>query len=79
MMLRKALAMRKKLLGDEHPDVAISLDYLADVLQEQGELAKAEVLRARRWPCKRNCWAMSIPTWQGRSMFWQTFFFVKAS
>ena len=36
-MYREALAMRRKLLGNEHPDVAISLINLADVLRKQGE------------------------------------------
>ena len=43
-MHREALAMRRKLLGNEHPDVALSLDNLADVLQAQGKLAEAETM-----------------------------------
>jgi tetratricopeptide (TPR) repeat protein len=41
---REALAMRRKLLGQEHPLVAISLFNLADVLCDEGKLAEAEPL-----------------------------------
>jgi tetratricopeptide (TPR) repeat protein len=44
MMHRKALATRKQLLGDEHPDVAASLDHLAIVLYRQWKLDEAEML-----------------------------------
>jgi serine/threonine protein kinase/Tfp pilus assembly protein PilF len=43
-MHRKALALRKKLLGSEHPDVARSLNNIAGVLKQQGKLAEAENL-----------------------------------
>ena len=43
-MHREALAMQRKLLGNEHPDVADSLDGLANVLQAQGKLAEAETM-----------------------------------
>lgn len=41
-MQRDSLAMRKKLLGSDHPDVADSLGELASILQAQGKLADAE-------------------------------------
>ncbi len=37
--------MRKKLLGDEHPDVASSLDRVAIVLNIQGKYGEADVPR----------------------------------
>jgi tetratricopeptide (TPR) repeat protein len=40
--LREALAMRRKLFGDEHPAVADSLNDLAAVLHAQGRLAESE-------------------------------------
>jgi tetratricopeptide (TPR) repeat protein len=43
-LYREALAMRRKLLGDEHPDVARSLDNLATLLREKGDYAAAEPL-----------------------------------
>jgi tetratricopeptide (TPR) repeat protein len=39
---REALALRRKLLGNEHPDVATSLNNLASVLREAGKPAEAE-------------------------------------
>jgi len=39
---REALAMRQKLLGPEHPDVADSLMRVAFVLRKQGKFAEAE-------------------------------------
>ena len=43
-MHREALAMRKKLLGDEHPAVARSLNDLAFVLPAEGKLVEAEAM-----------------------------------
>jgi tetratricopeptide (TPR) repeat protein len=36
--------MRKKLLGEEHPDVAISLNDLAGLYESQGRYEEAEPL-----------------------------------
>jgi tetratricopeptide (TPR) repeat protein len=41
---REALAMRQKLLGSQHPDLAVSLNTLGGVLQAEGRLAEAETL-----------------------------------
>jgi Tfp pilus assembly protein PilF len=46
-MHRRALALRKKLFGDEHPDVARSLDKLALSLYQQGKYAQAEDLNGQ--------------------------------
>jgi eukaryotic-like serine/threonine-protein kinase len=43
-MHREALVLRKKLLGNEHPDVASSLNNLANALRAQGRLNEAETL-----------------------------------
>ncbi|MEH2310839.1 MAG: tetratricopeptide repeat protein, partial [Nostoc sp.] len=40
----EALAMRKRLLGDEHPDVASSLNNLAFLYDSQGRYSDAEPL-----------------------------------
>jgi tetratricopeptide (TPR) repeat protein len=42
LMLKEQLAKRRELLGNEHPDVASSLNTLTLVLQRQGKLAEAE-------------------------------------
>ena len=44
-MFGEALAMQRKLLGNEHPDVAGSLEGLAVVLRAQGKLAEAETMQ----------------------------------
>ena len=46
-MHRQALEIREKLLGNEHPDVATSLNNLARVLGEQGKLAEAEAMQRK--------------------------------
>lgn len=43
----RALVIREKLLGPEHPDTAASLNNLAEVLQDQGALAEARPLYER--------------------------------
>lgn len=42
--LRRVLAVRRELLGDDHPDVALTMNDLAVTLQQRGELATAETL-----------------------------------
>ena len=39
--LERALAIRERVLGPEHPDTALSLNNLGDLLQAQGDLAGA--------------------------------------
>jgi tetratricopeptide (TPR) repeat protein len=46
-LLRDALAISVKVLGPEHPDTAISLTNLANVLRAQGDLAEARPLSER--------------------------------
>jgi len=46
-LLERALAIREKALGSEHPDTAASLNNLANVLKTQGDLAGARSLFER--------------------------------
>ena len=46
-LLKRSLAMREKFLGREHPDVALLLQNLAGILNEQGKFAEAESLLLR--------------------------------
>jgi tetratricopeptide (TPR) repeat protein len=46
-LLKRALAIREKALGSEHPDTAGSLNNLAELYSEQGEYGKAEPLYER--------------------------------
>jgi hypothetical protein len=41
-MLQEALATQRKLLGNDNPDVALSLEQLAGSLGDQGRLTEAE-------------------------------------
>lgn len=41
-LLRESLAMKRRLLGDKHPEIATSLSNIADVLHNKGDLAGAE-------------------------------------
>ena len=44
---RQALEIRERLLGPEHPDVATSLNNLAQLYRSQGRYAEAEPLHQR--------------------------------
>ncbi len=43
-MYQQALELWKRLLGDEHPDVATSLNNLAELYRSRGRYAEAEPL-----------------------------------
>jgi hypothetical protein len=43
-LFERALTIREKALGPEHPDTAVSLNNLAGLLQAQGDLAGARPL-----------------------------------
>jgi hypothetical protein len=46
-LLERALAIREKVLGPEHPDTAGSLSNLAALLRSQGDVASARLLEER--------------------------------
>jgi len=46
-LYRRALAMKEKLLGPEHPDVAVTLNNLATVCRSQDRLEEAKGLYRR--------------------------------
>src|SRR5262249_39182248 len=48
-----ALAMQRKLLGEDHPDTARTLNRLAVIFQREGKLADADTLLRNRLPCLR--------------------------
>ena len=54
-MFRRALAIREKVSGPEHPDIAANLNVLARLLQVQGDLAEARRLFKRALAiCEKN-------------------------
>ena len=46
-LYKRALAIREKALGPDHPDVARSLNNLAELYENQGRYAEAEPLYKR--------------------------------
>ena len=60
--LEQALALRKQLLGERPPSYAESLENLAGLLRDQGDLAGTPGLtRAGVGPAKANCWGSATP------------------
>jgi eukaryotic-like serine/threonine-protein kinase len=53
-MHREALAIRRKLFGDEHPAVAASLDDLACVIGDQGQLTESETMHREALAMRRK-------------------------
>jgi hypothetical protein len=53
-MYREALAMRKKRLGTEHPDVTMSLNNLADVLNCEDKTADAVTMQREALAMQRK-------------------------
>ena len=53
-LYRQALEIRKKVLGENHPDYADSLNNLAVLYQAMGDYAKAEPLSRRPWRSARR-------------------------
>src|SRR6516162_7165038 len=47
-LFERALAIREKMFGPEHPGTAASLNNLAGLLQDQGDSVKARPLFERR-------------------------------
>jgi tetratricopeptide (TPR) repeat protein len=46
-LIKRSLAIREKVLGSDHPDVARSLNNLADLYERQGRYAEAQPLFER--------------------------------
>ena len=46
-LIERALAIREKALGPEHPDTASNLNNLASILRRQGDYAAAQPLFER--------------------------------
>jgi len=53
-LYRQALALKRKLLGQEHPDVATSLNNLAGLYESQGRYSEAEPLHSQALALRRK-------------------------
>ncbi len=62
-LYRKALGLRKKVLGPEHADIAQSMNFLANLLEERGRHAKAELFYRESLKLRKKSSAVSIATW----------------
>jgi serine/threonine protein kinase/Flp pilus assembly protein TadD len=60
--LREALALHRKLLGNQHPFTANSLEGLGDVLCEQGKWSEAEPLYREALAIRRKLFPRDDPT-----------------
>ncbi len=69
--LQLALELREKSLNPEHPDVAQSLNNLAELYRAQGKYGEAEPLCKRAWPSGKRPWGLSTRSWPTASTTWQ--------
>ena len=60
-LFERAVAIYEKALGPEHPDTATSLNNLAGLLQDQGDLAGRGRCSSARWRSMKRRSAPSIP------------------
>ena len=61
-LFRQALEIRKKALGEGHPDYAAGLNNLAALYQAMGDYARAEPLYRQALEVGRRRWARATPT-----------------
>ena len=59
--IRQALAIRKKVLGEEHPDTAASLNNLGGLYRSMGDYAKAEPLYSRALEIRKKVFGEKHP------------------
>ena len=59
-LLTRALAIKEKLLGLDHPDMALSVGNLAQLRVVQGQPEKAEPLYVEPWRFESGRWGRLI-------------------
>ena len=69
-MYRKALALRQKLLGPEHVDIARSEYQLADLLMRKGEYEAAEPFFRRALAMQRKLLVTTPSRWPRAWKVW---------
>jgi tetratricopeptide (TPR) repeat protein len=69
-LAKRVLAIREKVLGPKHPDVATSLHNLAEVYRSQGRYSDAEPLYKRSLAIRRRHLAPSTPPSLSLSTTW---------
>ena len=78
-LYKRALAIREKALGPDHPTVATSSNNLAHSYDAQGRYAEAEPLYKRALAIRRRRWARTIPLSPRASITLQCFTKPKAA
>jgi tetratricopeptide (TPR) repeat protein len=61
LLFERALAIREKGVGPDHPDTAMSLNNLARLLRDQGDLAAARPLQERALAIFENVFGPEHP------------------
>ena len=69
-LFQRALTIREKALGPEHPDLAISLNDLAALYQDISRFAEAEPLFQRALTIREKILDPEHPTLPSRSTTW---------
>jgi tetratricopeptide (TPR) repeat protein len=62
-LFKRALAIREKALGPDHPDVAWSLNSLGAFYADEGQYAKAEPIYQRALAIFERPWVQGTPMW----------------
>ena len=70
-MYQRALAIEEKALGPEHPDVATSLNNLAELYRDQGKYGEAEPLYQRALAIDEKALGPDHPMWPPTSTTWR--------
>jgi hypothetical protein len=68
-LYERALLIREKALGPEHPNVAACLNNLARLYRAQGRYGKAEPFTSGRWLFGKGLWVQGTLAWQS---VWKT-------
>ena len=70
--MRRALAIDEQSYGPDHPDVAIDLNNLAQLLQATNRLAEAEPLMRRALAIDEQAYGPTTPTSPSASTTWRS-------
>ena len=60
-LVARALALARRVLGEEHPDTVASMNNLAVTLKDLGDLSGARALQEQVWPISRRLWGNEHP------------------
>ena len=69
-LYKRALAIREKSLRPDHPDMAQTLNNLAELYCVQGEYQERNPSTSVHWRYGKKCSAPSIPAWQRAFTTW---------